>query len=122
MVLIHYWSSDINECKMDLPAIEKMVGKYGQDNFAVIGVCLDNDRAAVENYLRNNPVPWPNIWEDGGLNNRLANEMGVLTLPTMILVDKSGKVVDRNMHAISLDETLKGMLKVKSVATRPGRP
>ncbi len=47
VVLIHYWSSDIDACKMDLPAIEKMVGKYGPENFVVIGVSLDNDRAGA---------------------------------------------------------------------------
>ncbi len=119
VVLIHYWSSDIDACKIDLPAIEKMVGKY-EPGFAVIGVSLDNNRAQAETYLRGNPLPWPNIWEEGGLNNRLANEMGILTLPTMILVDKDGKVVNRNVHAISLDEELKTMLKPR-VARGPGK-
>ncbi len=109
VVLIHYWSSDIDACKIDLPAIEKMLSKY--EGFAVIGVSLDNDRKAVENYLRGNPLPWPNIWEEGGMNNRLANEMGILTLPTMLLIDKDGKVVNRNVHAVNLDNDLKNMLK-----------
>ena len=116
VVLIHYWSSDIDACKIDLPAIEKMAGKY--DGFAVIGICLDDNRTQVENYLRGNPLPWPNIWEEGGMNNRLANEMGILTQPTMILVDQSGKVVNRTIHAIDLDNALKAMLKPR-MANRP---
>ncbi len=118
VVLIHYWSSDINACLIDLPAIEKMVGKY--EGFTVIGVSLDNERKVVENYLRGNPLPWPNIWEEGGLSNRLANEMGILTLPTMILVDKDGKVVNRSIHAIDLDNELKNMLKPR-LAKRPDK-
>jgi thiol-disulfide isomerase/thioredoxin len=112
VVLIHYWSSDINACKIDLPAIEKMVGKY--EDFAVIGIALDDNRAQLENYLRGNTLPWANLWEEGGMNNRLANEMGILTLPTMILVDRGGKVVNRNIHGIDLDEELKKMLKVRT--------
>jgi thiol-disulfide isomerase/thioredoxin len=119
VVLIHYWSSDIDACKIDLPAIEKMVGKY--EGFAVIGVTLDDNRAQVENYLRGNTLPWPNIWEEGGMNNRLANEMGILTQPTMILVDATGKVVNRNIHAIKLDEELQKMLKVRTANRPPNR-
>ena len=117
VVLIHYWSSDIDACKMDLPAIEKMLSKY--DGFAVIGVALDNNRDAVENYLRGNPLPWPNLWEEGGMNNRLANEMGILTQPTMLLVDKDGKVVNNNLHAINLDNELKTMLKPRLAKQPP---
>jgi thiol-disulfide isomerase/thioredoxin len=122
VVLIHYWASDIPACLVDLPAIEKMVNKY-EPNLLVVGVSLDNSRQALETYLRANPLPWPNIWEEGGMENRLATEMGIIVEPTMILIDAKGKVVDRSTHAISLDNELKAMLKPNpNMATRPGKP
>jgi hypothetical protein len=37
--------------------------------------------------------------------------MGILTLPTMILVDKEGKVVNRNIHITELDKEVGTLLR-----------
>ncbi len=107
-VLIHYWAAEYEACQTDLPVLEALAAKYGK-SFAIIGVSLDNDRKTLANYLKQNSLPWEQIYEGGGLDSRLANEMGVLTLPTMILVDKHGKVIDRNMHAAQLESELRKM-------------
>ena len=36
--------------------------------------------------------------EPGGLDGRLANELGVMTVPLMILIDKKGNVVNHNIQ------------------------
>ena len=54
-------------------------------------------------FLKTNKVPWPQLFETGGLDSRFANSMGILTLPTMLLIDKQGKVVNRNIHVTELD-------------------
>ena len=68
--------------------------------------------------MKENGFFWPHLWEQGGLDSRLANEMGILTLPTMLLVDKQGKVISRNSAPGGLDDELKTMLKPQ-VASRP---
>lgn len=117
VVLIHYWASDIDACRNDMAQLERMMKKYGE-NFIVIGVSLDTDNKKLTEYLRENGFFWPQLWEPGGLDGRLANEMGILTLPTMLLLDKQGKVLNRNVSASGLDGELKQMLKPQ-VATRP---
>jgi len=51
------------------------------------------------------------LYEPGGLDSRLATELGILTLPTMLLIDKDGKVINRNIHAAELDEELGKLLR-----------
>ena len=57
------------------------------------------------------PEYTPELWEEGGLENRYALELGIMNLPTMILVDKQGKVVNRNIRATEVDAELKNLLK-----------
>ena len=52
----------------------------------VAGVALDGDRAKLVKFLQAKPLPWPQLHEPGGLDSRLAEEFGVLALPTMVLV------------------------------------
>ena len=76
-----------------------------------IGVSLDDRKPDLAAYLKENPLPWPQIYEEGGLDSRLANEMGIITVPTMILVDKQGKVVRRAIEVAELDQELKKLLR-----------
>ena len=111
VVLIHYWSTWCEPCKQDMTVLRKMQAKYGRQGFELIGVNLDNEKQTAADFLRSSRLPWPQIFEPGGLDSRLANELGILTLPTMILIDKRGAVVSRNIHAGELDSELGKQLR-----------
>ena len=76
----------------------------------MLGINLDSDRASAVTYLQSNPLAWSHLYEPGGLDSRLATELGILTLPTMLLIDKEGKVVNRNIHAAELSDELGKLL------------
>lgn len=111
VVLIHYWATWCDVCKDDMAHIKDLYAKYGGRRFEVIGVALDDSPGPVRQFLRENHYPWKQIQEPGGLDGRLANEMGVMTLPLMILVDQKGNVVSHNIHAGELDAELQRLLK-----------
>lgn len=111
VVLIHYWATWCEPCKQELAVLKDLQAKYGRQGFALIGVSLDADRQALSTYLSENRLTWPQLNEDGGLDSRFANELGILTLPTMILVDKQGKVISRNITAGELDRELGKLLR-----------
>lgn len=110
-VLVQYWATWCEPCKADMAQIRELLAKYGKQGFEVIGVSLDNKREDVVQFLRDHRLPWRQIFESGGLESRLANEMGILTLPTMLLVDERGRVVHRGIHVTELDAELKKMLR-----------
>jgi hypothetical protein len=87
--------------------LKQLQAKYAQQGFAIVGINLDADRSAAVAFIRANPLPWPQVYEAGGVEaSRLAQEMGIMTLPTMLLIDNEGKVLNRNVHAGELDEDL----------------
>jgi thiol-disulfide isomerase/thioredoxin len=110
VVLIQYWATWCEPAKIDMAVLKDMMKKYG-GSFAVVGVNLDTDPKALNAYLAEARLPWPQIYEEGGLDSRPANQLGILTLPTMILVDQQGKVVNRNIQANELDGQLKKLIK-----------
>jgi thiol-disulfide isomerase/thioredoxin len=109
-VLIHYWATWSEPCKTDFAELKELYAKYGK-NFALIGINVDTNLADANDYLAKNKLPWSQLWEPGGLDSRLANEMGILTLPAMILVDDKGKVINRNAHITELDSELRSLIK-----------
>ena len=111
VVVIHYWATWCEPCKEDLKLLEAARRKYESKGLRLIGISLDSDAAALKQYLQTNRLAWPQIHEEGGLDGRLANELGVLTLPTMLLVGADGKVAERSLHAAQLDEKVGELLK-----------
>ncbi len=110
-VLIHYWAAASDPCKVDLAELKELQAHYASYGFALIGVSLDTNRQTLDDYLATNKLPWPQLFEPGGLDSRYADELGILTLPTMILIDDNGKVINRNIHISELDRELRGKLK-----------
>jgi thiol-disulfide isomerase/thioredoxin len=111
IVLIHYWATWCEPCKQDLSVLRQLLAKYGRDGLVLVGVNLDNERQTAAQFLTSNRLPWPQIYEEGGLDSRPATELGILTLPTMILVDKQGRVVRRNVSAGELEAELAKLMR-----------
>jgi len=110
-VLIQYWATSSDVCKADHAVLKALYSKYGGKRFEIVGVNLDFTREPLLAYLKANRLPWKQLYEDGGFDSRLASEMGVVTVPLMVLVDPQGKVVSTTLQAAELEAELKKLLK-----------
>ncbi len=120
VLLVTFWAT-FETVKRDLPELNKVYQKYHPGGFEVIGVSLDNERRDLDAFLKETPLPWPQIFEPGGMDSRLAVEYGIISLPTMILVDDKGKVLNRNIRtAADLDRQLEKLLAAKQAGVALG--
>jgi thiol-disulfide isomerase/thioredoxin len=110
VVLVQYWATWSDPAKADMATLKELWNKYGR-SFSIIGVNLDNNIKDLNAYLAENPLPWPQIHESGGLDSRPANVLGILTVPTMILVDQQGKVVNNNLTIADVAVEVKKLVK-----------
>ena len=120
LVLLHYWATWCQPCVADLTTIKQLHAKYATAGFAPIGINLDSNPKELASFLQQNRLTWPQINEPGSLEGRLATELGILTLPTMILVDKDGRVLNRSINIGELEDELKKRAVGASTARRPG--
>ena len=116
VVLIHYWATWCEPCKEDIESIRSLQAKYGKNAFQPIGISLDAAQSEAAKFAGENRLTWPQLYEPGGMDgSRLATDLGVLTLPTMVLLDKQGRVVSYSLHGGELESELKKLLST----TRP---
>jgi hypothetical protein len=118
VVLIHYWSTAAPSAKADHDELLEMYSKYGGRKFDIIGVNLDGSQADVAAYLKDVRLPWKQVFEPGGFDSRLANEMGVIQLPQLVLVDEKGNVISTSLQPAELAAELKKVI-ASEVAKRP---
>jgi len=110
VVILQFWATWCEPCKSDMLVFRELAEKYDR-SLAVIGVCLDQDPKAVKEFLAERRLPWPQIYEEGGLDSRPANQLGIIALPTTILIDPSGKVVNRSVQTVEIERELKELLR-----------
>ncbi len=110
VVLIQFWASWCEPCKQDMPLLKDLISRYGS-KLAVIGINLDNSADQLKSFLAENRLPWPQIFEEGGLDSKPATDLGVFTLPTVILVDPEGRVVSCNLSTAGIDEQIKSIVR-----------
>ena len=112
-VLVVFWATWCKPCSEDLPKLRAMYQQYRAQGFEVIGVNLDNTPNGVKAYMQQNGMTWPQIHEAGGLESPPSLAFGVISLPTMFLVDKKGNVHSRPSSIDDVKSALPEALELK---------
>jgi thiol-disulfide isomerase/thioredoxin len=113
VVLVLFWSTWCKPCTEDLPQLKQLYQEHRRDGFEIVGVNLDNEPDPVKPFLAQHQVVWPQIYEPGGLDSAPAKSFGIISLPTMFLIDRTGMVVSRSTSVPDLKEKLPELLKKK---------
>jgi thiol-disulfide isomerase/thioredoxin len=110
VVIVYYWASWNTQCTGDFAKLKAMLDAHA-DKLELVCVNLDNTLDEARRYLQSTPAPGTHLHQDGGLESKMATDYGIQVLPTIFVVGKDGKVVNRNGQIANLDDEVKKLLK-----------
>jgi thiol-disulfide isomerase/thioredoxin len=113
LVCVFFWDTNSKLCLEDMPQLKALYDAHRAQGFEIVGVNLDPAKTAVGPYLTQHAIKWPQIHEPGGLESAPAREFGIISLPTMFIVDGDGKVLNRSASVADLKTTLAEKLAKK---------
>lgn len=112
VVIVDFWATWCEPCKLSFPAYQKLVDELGGE-LVVIGVSQDDDAEGIARFRSETGAKFPLVWDDG---KSLAKSYDPPTMPTAFVVDRSNIV--RFVHAgyragdeATLEERVRALLR-----------
>jgi thiol-disulfide isomerase/thioredoxin len=96
VVLIDFWATWCPPCVEEVPGVVEANEKFKDRGFEIVGISLDQDKAALEKFIAENKMTWPQFFDGKGWDNELAKRFNIQSVPTMWLLDREGKLADPN--------------------------
>ena len=92
VLLIDFWASWCRPCMAQMPELRALYTEHHDQGLEIFGISLDEDQTRMDAAIEKSGIDWP-VFSDGGKwKNELAVLFDIHRIPTMILVDRNGKV------------------------------
>jgi len=88
-ILINFWATWCAPCRDEMPSLNNLQKKFNTRNLEVVGVHVGPNLKNVKSFLDKVPLDFTILLD----NNLKLASLGVLNLPTTLLLDKKGNAI-----------------------------
>lgn len=93
VIYLDFWASWCGPCRKSFPWMNKIQSTYSPEQFTVISINLDNDKALAKAFLHTLPASFPVIYDPKG---QLAKKYKVKGMPSSYLINSNGELVQQH--------------------------
>ncbi|MEP6684148.1 MAG: AhpC/TSA family protein [Parafilimonas sp.] len=108
-VLVDFWASWCNPCRQENPNVVAAYSKFKNKNFAILGVSLDDDKAAWLKAIQDDHLTWAHM-SDLQSPSAAATTYQFDGIPFNVLIDPSGKIIASGLRGEDLEQKLAEVL------------
>ncbi|MGL4331287.1 MAG: TlpA family protein disulfide reductase [Bacteroidales bacterium] len=109
-LLIDFWASWCGPCRKAIPHLKDVYEKYGNKGLEIFSVSVDKDDKAWKKAMAEENMPWPQVCAPNS-GKEIMEEYQFRGIPHLVLLDKNGKIIVRNVTPDKVDEELSKLFK-----------
>lgn len=104
--LVDFWYSKCGPCLVQFSSMRDLYQQYSGNGFEIIGISIDQirDKKEWEDVIVKEKLVWKQYWDKDGIESR---KFSINAFPTNLLIDSTGKIIDKNISMEALSEFLR---------------
>ena len=111
VVLVDFWFAGCIPCRKQHPIMSNIYEKYQSRGFEIVGVSSDRDTATFRKTIKDDKMTWVNLIDRNDESSVYRVIYAPSSLPSNILIDRKGIIVQKDIKLQDLESILDKLLK-----------
>jgi cytochrome c biogenesis protein CcmG/thiol:disulfide interchange protein DsbE len=107
-LMLNFFASWCDPCREEMPLINELAGKAGKDGYVVLGIAVEDSRAAVTQYVQEAKLVFPIALD---LNSTVKRAYRIFGPPATFFIDGQGTIRDLVIGPITAERAREGLKK-----------
>ncbi len=92
VVIVNFWASWCGPCRKEMPSMNKAWQALRDNNVVMLAINFGESKQAVADFVKTIPIDFPVLLDE---TNTASSDWNVTAMPTTVVVDQQGKIVER---------------------------